>query len=228
MNNNNNNTHITLKFKKMKKAIIMIALISISINNSSAQSTSTDNREKLFFGIKIGANYSNVYDSEGEDFVADGKFGLAGGAFVSIPLGKFIGIQPEVLFSQKGFKSSGTFLGTDYETTRTTDYIDIPLLFAIKPIPNVTVLFGPQYSYLLKQKDEFTGGSLSSIQEEEFTNDNIRKNTFSLVVGGDINFENLVLGLRGSWDLKNNNGDGTSTTPRYKNVWYQASVGYRF
>jgi hypothetical protein len=212
----------------MKKAIIMIALISISINNSSAQSTSTDNREKLFFGIKIGANYSNVYDSEGEDFVADGKFGLAGGAFVSIPLGKFIGIQPEVLFSQKGFKSSGTFLGTDYETTRTTDYIDIPLLFAIKPIPNVTVLFGPQYSYLLKQKDEFTGGSLSSIQEEEFTNDNIRKNTFSLVVGGDINFENLVLGLRGSWDLKNNNGDGTSTTPRYKNVWYQASVGYRF
>jgi hypothetical protein len=34
--------------------------------------------------------------------------------------------------------------------------------------------------------------------------------------------------LRGSWDLKNNNGDGTSTTPRYKNVWYQATVGYRF
>jgi hypothetical protein len=169
-----------------------------------------------------------VYDSEGEDFVADAKFGLTGGVFVSIPLGKFIGIQPEVLFSQKGFKSSGTFLGTDYETTRTTDYIDIPLLFAIKPISNVTVLVGPQFSYLLKQKDEFTGGSLSSTQEEEFTNDNFRKNTFSLIVGGDIIFENIVLGLRGSWDLKNNNGDGTSTTPRYKNVWYQATVGYKF
>ena len=199
----------------MKKAIIMIALVSLSITNSVAQTTSADNREKLFFGIKIGANLSNVYDSEGEDFVADSKLGLAGGAFVSIPLGKFIGIQPEVLFSQKGFKSSGTFLGIDYETTRTTDYLDVPLLFAIKPLPMVTVLFGPQFSYLLKQKDEFT-------------NDNIRKNTFSLIVGGDINFENLVLGLRGSWDLKNNNGDGTSTTPRYKNVWYQATVGYRF
>lgn len=212
----------------MKKAITLIALVTLSITNSIAQTSSTDNREKLFFGIKIGANYSNVYDSEGEDFVADGKFGLAGGAFVSIPLGKFIGIQPEVLFSQKGFKSSGTFSGTDYETTRTTYYLDVPLLFAIKPLPMVTVLFGPQYSYLMKQKDEFTGGSLSSTQEEEFTNDNIRKNTFSLIVGGDINFENLVLGLRGSWDLKNNNGDGTSTTPRYKNVWYQATVGYRF
>jgi hypothetical protein len=212
----------------MKKAIIMIAFCVLSINNSIAQSSSTDDREKLFFGIKIGANYSNVYDSEGEDFVADPKFGLVGGAFVSIPLGKFIGIQPEVLFSQKGFKSSGTFLGTAYETTRTTNYLDVPLLFAIKPLPIVTVLFGPQYSYLMKQKDDYTGGSLSSTQEEDFTNDNIRKNTFSFILGGDVAVENLVLGIRGSWDLKNNNGDGTSTTPRYKNVWYQATVGYRF
>lgn len=212
----------------MKKAIIMIAFIALSINNSIAQSSSTDDREKIFFGIKIGTNYSNVYDSEGEDFVADAKFGLAGGAFVSIPLGKFIGIQPEVMFSQKGFKSSGTFLGTSYKTTRTTDYLDVPILFAIKPLPIVTVLFGPQYSYLMKQKDEFTGGSLSSTQEEEFTNDNIRKNTFSFIIGGDINYENFVVGVRGNWDLKNNNGDGTSTTPRYKNVWYQATVGYRF
>ena len=212
----------------MKKAIIMIAFIALSINNSIAQSSSTDDREKIFFGIKIGTNYSNVYDSEGEDFVADAKFGLAGGAFVSIPLGKFIGIQPEVMFSQKGFKSSGTFLGTAYKTTRTTDYLDVPILFAIKPLPIVTVLFGPQYSYLMKQKDEFTGGSLSSTQEEEFTNDNIRKNTFSFIIGGDINYENFVMGVRGNWDLKNNNGDGTSTTPRYKNVWYQATVGYRF
>ena len=212
----------------MKKAIIMIAFIALSINNSIAQSSSTDDREKIFFGIKIGTNYSNVYDSEGEDFIADAKFGLAGGAFVSIPLGKFIGIQPEVMFSQKGFKSSGTFLGTAYKTTRTTDYLDVPILFAIKPLPIVTVLFGPQYSYLMKQKDEFTGGSLSSTQEEEFTNDNIRKNTFSFIIGGDINYENFVVGVRGNWDLKNNNGDGTSTTPRYKNVWYQATVGYRF
>lgn len=209
----------------MKKAIIMIALVTLSVSNSMAQE---DNREKMFFGVKIGTNYSNVYDSEGEDFVADGKFGLAGGAFVTIPLGKFIGIQPEVLFSQKGFKSSGTFLGTDYETTRTTSYVDIPLFFAVKPIEYVTVLFGPQYSYLLKQKDEFTGGSLSSTQEEEFENDNIRKNTFSLIGGVDLNVQNLVFGLRGGWDLKNNNGDGTSTTPRYKNMWYQATVGFRF
>lgn len=50
----------------MKKAIIMIALVTLSVTNSMAQeSTTADNREKLFFGLKLGTNYSNVYDSEG-------------------------------------------------------------------------------------------------------------------------------------------------------------------
>jgi hypothetical protein len=212
----------------MKKVIMLIAFVTLAVTNSNAQETSTDKRDELSFGAKLGTNFSNVYDSEGEDFVADGKFGLAGGVFVSIPLGKFIGVQPEILYSQKGFKSTGTFLGTQYKTTRTTDYIDVTLFLAVKPIEYVTLLFGPQYSYLLKQKDEFTGGSLSSVQEQEFENDDIRKNTFSLIGGVDINVDNLVLGIRGGWDLKNNNGDGTSTTPRYKNMWYQATVGYRF
>jgi len=43
----------------------------------------------------------------------------------------------------------------------------------------------------------------------------------------DINLNNIVIGARAGWDLFNNNGDGTSTTPRYKNVWAQATVGIR-
>ena len=97
----------------MKNAILMLAMVVLTVTTSKAQSEpTTDNREKLSFGVKAGANYSNVYDSEGEDFVADAKFGLAVGGFVSIPLGKFIGVQPEILFSQKGFKSSGNYFGS--------------------------------------------------------------------------------------------------------------------
>jgi len=216
----------------MKNTILMIAMVMLTIINSYAQtettSSTTDNREKLFFGLKIGTNYSNVYDSQGEDFVADAKFGLAVGGFVSIPIGSFFGIQPEVLFSQKGYKSTGTFLGSSYGMTRTTDYLDIPLLVAIKPIENVSILFGPQFSYLMKQKDDFTGGTITSTQEQTYTNDNYRKNTFCLTGGADLNFDHLVIGLRAGWDVENNNGDGTTTTPRYKNMWYQATIGYRF
>ncbi|NDP28718.1 MAG: PorT family protein [Flavobacterium sp.] len=211
----------------MKKVILMIALVTISVTTSNAQSA-TDNQNALSFGIKAGANYSNVYDSNSEDFVADGKFGFAAGAFVTIPFGKFIGIQPEIMYSQKGFKSSGTYFGSTYEMTRTTNFIDVPVLFAVKPIEQVTLLFGPQFSYLMKQKDEFTGGNISSTQQQDFDNNDITKNILGLTGGADFNMDNLVFGLRAGWDIKTNEGDGNSSTPRYKNMWYQATVGYRF
>lgn len=205
----------------------MIAFVTIAVTNGKAQST-TDNREKMSFGLKLGTNYSNVYDSDNEDFVADSKFGFAAGAFVVIPFGTFIGIQPEILYSQKGFKSSGTYFGSTYEMTRTTNFIDVPVLFAVKPVEQVTLLFGPQFSFLMKQKDEFTGGNLSATQQQDFDNDDITKNILGLTGGADINVDNLVFGLRAGWDIKTNEGDGNSSTPRYKNMWYQATVGYRF
>lgn len=213
----------------MKKVILMIALVTLAVTNSKAQTTSsTDNREALSFGLKIGANYSNVYDSNNQNFVADAKLGFAAGGFVAIPLGKFIGIQPELMYSQKGFKSSGTYLGSTYTMTRTTDFIEVPLLFAVKPVGELTLLFGPQFSYLMTQKDDFTGGTISSTQQQDFNNNNIRKNIMGLTGGADLNFGNLVVGVRAAWDVKDNQGDGTSTTPRYKNMLYQATLGYRF
>lgn len=211
----------------MKKIIFLLASISV-FNNSIAQENKTDFRDKFTFGVKAGANYSNVYDSQGEEFRADAKFGLAGGIFVAIPIGMYFGIQPELLFSQKGFKATGRILGNTYRFTRTTSYLDIPLFFAVKPSEFITLLVGPQYSYLLKQSDVFANATTSIAQETEFVNDNVRKNIFGLAGGIDINLKRIVLGARAGFDMMNNNGDGTSTTPRYKNVWYQGTIGYRF
>ena len=212
--------------------MLVIAMITLTAANVVAQSepktTRTDNREKFFFGVKAGVNLSNVYDSQGEDFVADYKVGIAAGGFISIPIIKWFGVQPEILFSQKGFRSTGTYLGSSYSMTRTTDFIDVPLLGVFKPIENLSILFGPQFSFLSKQTDKFEGNSLTGTNEQAFSNANIRKNIFGLTGGIDLNLDHLVFGLRAAWDLKNNNGDGTSDTPRYKNMLYQATVGYRF
>ncbi len=212
----------------MKKVIMVISMITLSTGAFAQIEPNTDNRTKVSFGVKGGINLSNVYDSEGDDFVADSKVGFALGGFVTIPLGRQFGIQPEILFSQKGFKSTGTFLGSSYEMTRTSNFIDVPILLAFKPVESVSILFGPQFSYLSKQTDDFEGGTISSTQEEEFSNANLRKNTFGLTGGADFNIDHLVIGVRAGWDLKTNNGDGTSDTPRYKNMWYQATLGYRF
>lgn len=219
--------NIIIKHRKMKKSIFIIVASTLLVSTGYAQDSGSDFREKVSVGLKVGANLSNVYDSEGEQFNADSKFGLAGGVFVSIPIGKYIGVQPEVLFSQKGFKGSGSILGSDYSFTRTTNYIDVPLLFAFKPLPLITILAGPQYSYLLKEKYVFNSALVNLDQEKEFSNDNIRKNILCFIGGFDINLNNVVLGARTGWDLQSNNGDGTSTTPRYKNMWYQLTLGFR-
>lgn len=211
----------------MKKIILVIAVVGLMISNIKAQENGTDYREKAQFGLKAGMNISNVYDSKGEEFRADGKFGLAGGIFGEIPIGKYFGIHPEILFSQKGFQASGKILGSTYTFTRTTNFIDVPLMLTLKPSEFFTIMAGPQYSYLLKQTDVFANATTSIAQEQEFVNENIRKNLFCFTGGFDVNIKHIVVSLRAGWDITNNNGDGTSTTPRYKNVWYQGTIGFR-
>jgi len=103
----------------------------------------------------------------------------------------------------------------------------VPLLVSVKPTPMITLLVGPQYSYLVSQTDVFSSSLLTVEQEEEFENDNIRKNTLCFLGGIDINVSSFVFGARVGWDLLQNVGDGTSTTLRYKNVWYTATIGFR-
>ena len=207
----------------MKRLLLSVGIIGFALCDSLGQKT----RDEFSIGIKVGSNYSNVFDSKGEQFVADGKYGLAAGAFLSLPVGKLIGIQPEVIYSEKGFKATGAFLGSNYSATRTTTYIDVPILLAIKPISYLTILAGPQYSFLIKQNNNFTGTLAAIDQQKIFDNDNIRKNVLGLTGGVDINLSSFVVSARAGWDVQNNNGDGTSTTPRYKNAWYQATIGYR-
>jgi hypothetical protein len=211
----------------MKKIIVAAATALGFLNGLMAQDSATDLREKLMFGLKGGVNYSNVYDSKGEQFQADPKLGMAAGVFLAIPIGRFLGIQPEALFSQKGFKADGVILGTTYKLTRTSNYFDFPLFFALKPSEFVTLLAGPQFSYLVKQTDSFANTTTTIAQETEFQNENIRKNTLSIAAGVDLTMKHLVVSVRAGWDVQQNRGDGTSTTPRYKNAWYQATLGYR-
>lgn len=209
----------------MKNSIFTLLILAFS-QVSMAQDN--DFRERINLGAKIGMNLSNVYNSSGEQFVADNKFGLAFGAFATLPIGLTFALQPEVLLSQKGFKSTGRILGSNYTLSRTSTYLDVPVLIAFRPTSFISILAGPQYSYLVNQKDVFeNNGNTTILQEQEFKNDNIRKNILSVTGGVDINIKNLVLSARAGWDIQKNRGDGTSTTPQYKNLWYQATIGLR-
>jgi len=213
----------------MKKNIFSTALFLffIIINVAQLISDETDNRERFQFGVRAGANYSNVYDERGEEFRADPKVGFVGGLFVEIPFGKYFGLQPELLYSQKGFKGEGVFLFSKYYFTRTTTYLDIPVQLAFKPSEFITLVVGPQFSYLISQKDVFTSTPNSFEQEQQFKNDKINKNTLGVIGGLNINIKHFVIGARVAWDMQENRGDGTSVTPRYKNTYLQGTIGLK-
>jgi hypothetical protein len=211
----------------MKKTLLIFAMVALTTVTVFGQNN-TDYRRKVSVGLKGGINLSNVYDSEGEQFNSDAKMGLAGGLFVSIPLGSLFGIQPEILFSQKGYQGSGSILGSSYSYKYTSNFVDVPLLIAFKPVSLITILAGPQYSFLVSDKYVFNSAVVNIDQQNEFENDNIRKNILCFIGGADINFSKIVIGARVGWDIQDNKGDGTSETPRYKNVWYQATIGFRF
>lgn len=210
----------------MKKIIFIVSVI-VLLTTGQLMAQSDDRRENLELGIKAGVNLSNIWDDASSDFQYDSKVGGVFGAFIGIPMGKMLGIQPEVLISQKGFQGSGTLLSVPYSFSRTTTFLDIPLQLQLKPTEFFTLLVGPQYSYLIKQKDNYTFGSNSTDQEQEFKNENIRKNILGAVLGADFIYENIVISARVSWDLQTNKGDGTSTTPRYKNQLAQLTVGIK-
>jgi hypothetical protein len=215
----------------MKKLFIITCILSLLFSTKlSAQNDDNNNddpRENVTFGLKAGINYANVWDEQGQDFRADPKVGFAGGIFLGIPIGKYLGFQPEVLISQKGFQATGTLLGSNYSFTRTNTYVDIPLFLQLKPIKYLTILLGPEYSYLTHQKNTYTFGTNSTAQDQEFKNDNVRKNILGFVVGADINVDHIVVSGRAGWDFQTNNGDGSSSTPRYKNQWLQFTVGFK-
>lgn len=204
----------------MKKNILLTIAMIVMINNVYAQQERT-----IQFGFKAGTNYSDAYDQKGVSFNTTGKFGAVAGTYLAVCVGDYVCVQPELLFSQKGFKATGKVNGNNFDVTRTTNYLDMPLLIALKPNEFVSVLFGPQYSYLLKQNDVFENST--SEQQTQFKDENIRRNMFSILGGVDVAVQNFVIGARLGWDVRNNNLNTVSITPQYKNAWAQVTLGYK-
>src|SRR4051812_10077531 len=76
------------------------------------------------FGVKGGLDVSNIIKTNDPNFNTNYVTGFNAGVTLEIPLIGPLGVQPEVVYAQKGYKailSTGDF-------TQTRNFIDIPLL----------------------------------------------------------------------------------------------------
>lgn len=83
--------------------------------------------QNLMLGFRAGASIANVNSDQVDFLDSSSRNGFTGGVFLNIGLGGNLSLQPEVLYSQKGFSVDEA----GATGTAKLDYIDIPVLLKL-------------------------------------------------------------------------------------------------
>ena len=208
----------------MKKLIILPALLLTLGLASQSQAQSVKPR----FGIKAGSNLTSIgqFESGGTNYNSDYVFGFKGGVFADLPFTSSFGLMPQVLYSQKGGKVAATVGSNTGEIKVRTDYIDVPILFAFKPSPEITLTAGPQMSFLLSQS---TNISVNNTASPAITD---TKDFRKSIVGGNVgiayNFNSMVsLGANYMFDFQSMANDNAGQS-NARNQGFGLALGYSF
>ncbi|TGE05208.1 porin family protein [Hymenobacter fodinae] len=216
-----------------KSAFVAGALLAVTTLASSAV-----HAQGVRLGLKGGANLSNLSGDLTDEDRFENKFGFHGGLMLNVGLidDGFLSLQPEVLFSQKGFKYADSQFNIGgntikYEGDRTYNYIDVPVLLKINA-GGFFVEAGPQYSYLLKVKDDSKvsiNGNTATQRSGTSNLDNVNRNEIGYAAGlGFQSDAGLLLGLRynGSFTDFGKDGYQDNDVRNARNSVFQLSVGY--
>lgn len=181
----------------MKKIFFLFAFALVSVSFAQAQTTS--------FGLRGGANISNLSGDLRNENRFDNKVGFHAGATLNFGIvDDFFSIQPELLYSVKGFKNSDeefTLLGQTRrrEGKVNYNYLDLPVLAKIKAGP-LYFEAGPQASYLVSVNNEtktYVNGNLQSSTRDEKSKDGITEFEFGYAAGIGLASRNgISLGVR--------------------------------
>ena len=192
-------------------------------------------------GIKVGVSIAKLHGDDvaelqdllGEDLKS--RIGFSAGGFITFNINKFFAIQPEVLYTQKGLKIEGDFLGETVTILMKLDYLEIPVLVKIIfPSPGGVkpcVFAGPVLALKLssKLKVEALGES------EEVDIEDVRGTGFGLIIGAGVDFGlgasgmgKMTLDVRYSLGLSTVDEVVGGVTTDIKNGVFSLMVGFSF
>lgn len=138
-------------------------------------------------GVRVGGSFMTV---GGDDVPPDlsRRNGFLAGAFVQLDFAGPFALQPELLYTQKGFSRDQDFDGGTVTTTGKLDYIEIPVLAKFQiPVagPFSPHLFaGPEVGLNVTAEQESEAGGESATED---ISDQISSTEFGVVfgIGGD-------------------------------------------
>jgi hypothetical protein len=115
----------------MRTKVLIMGLVLAVAGSVSAK--------PVHLGLEAGANFTQFRGDDVGTFTAT-RSGFTGGGFLSLTLVSGIALRPEAIFSQKGAKDP------DEETSPRLNYLEIPVLLEILPLPQVGILVGPSFN----------------------------------------------------------------------------------
>jgi hypothetical protein len=200
----------------LKTTAFVLSLLTLTITHSYAQSS-------LQWGLKAGGNYFKL---GGRSFDNTYNVSFSGGAYAEVNYSAKWTIQPELLFNQTQGKTSQEFnqiYGGVSDQLVTLDYITIPILVAFKPIPELSILLGPQYGFLISQTTGLLnpGGTTSANSNQNA----FSRSDFSIVFGGQLNLGKVKVGLRYSEGI--NNINRINSTDSWRQFGLQAYFAFQ-
>ncbi|MBJ6145935.1 porin family protein [Hymenobacter sp. BT559] len=219
----------------MKKLLFSTAAVALAV----AAAAPAAHAQSVRFGLKAGANLSNLSGDLVQQDQYKNRFGFQGGAIVNLGLidDDFLAIQIEGLYSQKGFKYADrqyTFLNNTIRNTGNVryDYLDVPVLLRLKT-GGVFFEAGPQYSYLLSISNNRTqtlnGNTVSSVSSQTSDLDRVKRNELGYAAGLGFQAESgFLVGLRYNGAFTDFAKDGYSNDEfrNARNSTFQAYVGF--
>lgn len=219
----------------MKKSFIIAGVLAtaavLGAQESRAQGPSV--------GIKAGANLSNLAGNVTHEDRFENKVGFMGGVMVNAPLiaDGFLSIQPELLYSQKGYKNNGSsvFGLYKYEGRANYNYLDLPVLLQVNA-GGFFVEAGPQVSYLLNRNDKTVRynnltGTRVDYSSGDYDLSNVHRFEVGYAAGLGYRSENgVVLDLRynGAFTDFTKDGYQGNDLRNARNSVFQLSLGYLF
>lgn len=223
----------------MKKTFIALLLTCFVL-------TSYGQDEKIAIGLRGGLNIASISNT-GSASASFGGYGSSVkyksrlaphfGVYSEIKFNDFISLQPEVLFSMKGYKyessSSGGGSSSEYTLDAGLNYIDIPLQLRFNFGKGFHLLGGPSFSILMsaKAKSESTvtsGGSTVTTKETDTDKEGLNTMDVGVYIGVgyqlDMGLNFAIRWARGFSNLYED--DGSTVTIHQSNNVFQFTVGY--
>lgn len=206
---------------KLGYLLIAVLLISASAHAQFSQ-----------YGVKAGLNLSNMTIDGSND--RNLRTGFHAGVFSRMGISEFFSVQPELLYTTKGFTNSYDIAVAEGEVDFNLNYIEIPVNLVYHLAEDFSFQFGPYIGYLLTANVETTNEVLNFFDfdtDSDIDRDNFKSFDFGVTAGLEFQLDPILLGFKYNLGLMNvaeDNLPGTLLGDKSKNTVIQIYAGILF